>query len=166
MAYAGNPSDLAKQPASSSSSGNAGSWQPLLTAIVVVAIVVVVAMATAFIAGSNRAKGLPAADTSYAQIEAQRGVAAPWLVTEDHRYDSIESLRGNLRGGTPQSVAPGSFAPADRSLEQIKDLSASISRMVYQTAAPHVTLRRTAPKTVAPVDHRYDDIESLRGNMR
>ncbi len=108
MAYAGNPSDLAKQPAPSTSSGHAGSWQPswqsLLTAIIIVAIIIVVAMATVF----TRA--------------------------------------------TPLSVAPGSYAPADRSYEQIEKLQADVSRMVYQT--------------VDPVHHRYDNIENLRANMR
>lgn len=127
MAYAGNPSDLAKQPAPSTSSGHAGSWQrswqPLLTAIVIVAIIVMVAMATVF----TRAKGLSADDRSYDQIEA-------------------------LRGATPLSVAPGAFAPADRHDEQIAKLQAGVSRLVYQTADP--------------VDHRYDNIENLRANMR
>jgi hypothetical protein len=126
MAYAGNPSDLAK-PAPTTSSGLAESrqrsWKPLLTAIVIVAIIVVVAMATVL----TRAKGLSAEDRSYDQIEA-------------------------LRGATSLSVAPGTFAPAARHDEQIEKLQAGVSRMVYQTADP--------------VDHRYDNIENLRANMR
>jgi hypothetical protein len=121
MAYAGNPSDLAKQPAPSTSSARAGSWRPLFTAIVIVAIILAVAMATVF----TRANGLSAADRSYAHVEA-------------------------LRGAT--SVAPGAFAPAVRHDEQIAKLQAGVSRMVYQT--------------VDPVDHRYDNIENLRANMR
>jgi hypothetical protein len=119
MAYAGNASDLAKQTAPSTSSGRAGSWKPLVTAIVVVAILVVAAMSAAFLAGSNRAVGLPTAGLSRAQIDDVLVPVAPAGLSRAQ----IASL---------QSVAPAA------------NLQRGISRMVYQTA-PQIRLRRTAP---------------------
>ena len=74
MAHAGTPTDLAKQPATSTTNGP---WQALLVAIALVAVVAV----AAFVGTSLAAKGavspavIPAADHSLDQIEAQRGAA-------------------------------------------------------------------------------------------
>jgi hypothetical protein len=183
MAYAGIPSELTKQPAPSTSSGRVGSSKSLLSLIVILAIIVVVAMATAFLAGSNRGVGLPTADRSYDQIEAQRGATTLAATAADRSYDQIEAQRG-----APLSVGPAGLSRAQiaslqasggsagLSRAQIASLQASIaaagqslqgsvSRMVYQTA-PHVTLRRTAHKAVATEDHSYDSIENFRLNMR
>jgi hypothetical protein len=148
MAYAGNPSDVAKQTAPSSSNEHAGSWQLVLAAIVIIAIIVVVAVAPVF----NRAQVLP--------VDDERGVTslsiAPKSVVPADR--SVEQ-RGALQAGvsrmvyqTPLLLAPKSFAPADNSLAKAESLRYDVSRMVF--------------RAVAPVDHRFDNIENLRGNMR
>jgi hypothetical protein len=74
MAHAGTPADLAKQPAAIGT--GQGFWQALAILVVVVAIGLGMVAATSFIASSNVAKSVPAADRSYDQIEAQR-LAAP-----------------------------------------------------------------------------------------
>ena len=74
MAYAGSPSDLAKQPAPATSSEPVGSWKPLVTAIVIVAIVLVAAISSAFLAGSNR---VAPAGLSRAQIAGLQQSVAP-----------------------------------------------------------------------------------------
>ena len=71
MAHAGTPTDLAKQPAASS-----GLWKPLLTAVVILAIGVALAMAIVVPVITGRAAVGAAVDTSYNQIEAQRGAWA------------------------------------------------------------------------------------------
>ena len=108
MAHAGTPTDLAKQPAASSSA--CGSR--FLTAVVILAIGFALAMATSFII-SNRAASGPAVDRGYDAIEAQRGTAlsgadcdaardregcgrqGPAMsgVAADTSYNAIENLR-------------------------------------------------------------------------
>jgi hypothetical protein len=168
MAYAGNPSDLTKQAAPSGSGQFAGSWQPLLAAIIVMAIIVVVAMAPTL----NRAKVVP--------LDDERGVtslsiAPTSIVPADRSLEQSASLQAGVSRMVyqgPLSLAsadnslssaerllsaastftPKSFAPADNSLAKAERLQSDVSRMVY--------------RAVAPVDHRYDNIENLRGNLR
>jgi hypothetical protein len=81
MAHAGTPTDLAKQPATSTTNGP---WQAVLVAIALVAVVAV----AAFVGTSLAAKGavspaaIPAANHSLDQIEAQRGAATMTLSTD------------------------------------------------------------------------------------
>ncbi len=96
MAHAGTPTDLAKQPATSSTWQ--GPWKALLVGIVVVAMAVGLVLATSFVAGATKTTVVPA-DHSYDQIEAQRGAAG---LAGDHSYDQIEIQRGApIVGGTP-----------------------------------------------------------------
>jgi hypothetical protein len=170
MAYAGTPSDLAKQPGSTTS-GRTGSTKPLITAIAVLAIIVVGAMAFAFVA-SNKVVGLPTPDRAYDQVEAQRGTAlAP--ATVDRSYDQIEAQRGaaTLPAGPTgmsraqiaslqQSIAstnlthaqvgsiPWSAGPAGLSRAQIASLQQSIaaSAQSFMWVAPN---GRVLPQSAA-----------------
>jgi hypothetical protein len=114
MAYAGNASDLAKQPAPSSSSRDSGSWQPLLTAVVVVAILIVVAMATAFIANSNRVNG---------------------ITTIDRGADRIEMVVPTIDRGADLNETVG-VAPADNSLTNAERMPSDLSKQVYKSGVP------------------------------
>jgi hypothetical protein len=64
----------------------------------------------------------------------------------------IQAAIGRMVYLAPLSLAPKSFAPADNSLANAARMQSDVSRMVY--------------RVVAPVDHRYDNIENLRGNLR
>jgi hypothetical protein len=75
MAHAGTPTDLAKQPATSSSI-----WQSLFSAVVILAIGVALATAALFL---SRATTAPAIDRGYDAIEAQRGAVTLSGVTAD-----------------------------------------------------------------------------------
>jgi hypothetical protein len=143
MAHVGTPMGVAKGPATTGSSGQLGFVQGLLTVLVAVTIAVSIVAVTSFIASSNRAVGLPAADGSYDKIENQRGAANFSIAPVDRSYDAIE----NHRAATPLSLAP----IYDRR-EQLENLRAN--------------MRGTGPLSVSPVDHRYDNIENLRANLR
>ena len=156
MAHAGTPSDLATRPAISAPNGRKGMWQALLVVIVAAAIV----MATSFIIASKATTGGPAADRSYDQIETLRGAANFSAAAGDHSYDTIERIRG-----TVPLVDPAS--------DDFQTLRGTMRGGTLMTSLPKAvdpgTLRRTAPKTATGgtvVDHRYDDVQSLSGNLR
>jgi len=88
MAHAGNPTDLAKQPATSTSTGL---WKTAFAAIVLLALVVGMVIVTSSLVAANKSSVLPAADHRYDQIENERGAAAAFT---DRSYDQIESQRG------------------------------------------------------------------------
>ena len=149
MAYAGNASGVAKQPAPTR---DAGSWQPLLTAVVVVTILVVVAMATAFIANSNRATGIPIIDRGADRIEI---VGVPTID----------------RGADLNEIG---VAPVDNILMNAERMPSDLSRTVYRGNANTLEKAERMPSDLsklvytpgAAVDHRYDNIDKLRGNLR
>jgi hypothetical protein len=99
MAHAGTPTDLAKQPATSSSL-----WKPLLTAIVILAIGFGMAMATSFIIG-NRSTNLPV-DRSYDQIETQRGATTLSGVAVDtnNAVEKAAAAKARAMSGVPAVV--------------------------------------------------------------
>jgi hypothetical protein len=107
MAHAGTPTDLAKQPATSSTNGL---WQALLAATVALALVAgMVFVATNLAAKSSVAPAtqlndriapqrgpttaaaaqIYVADGTYDQIEAQRGAANFSAVKADRRFDEL-----------------------------------------------------------------------------
>jgi hypothetical protein len=139
MAYAGNPSDVARQASPSSSSQHAGPWPLLLAAIIAFAIIVVVAMAPVF----NRAQVLP--------VDDERGVTSLSLPPKSvlpadrslEQRDALQAGVSRMVFQTPLSFAPKSFAPAVNSLENAQRLQSDVSRMVFQA--------------VAPVEHRFID---------
>lgn len=96
MAHAGTPTDLAKQPATSTTNGL---WQTAAAAIVLLALVVGMVIVTSSLVAS-RASVAPAVDHRYDQIENlaanMRGGAAPARTTEDRSYDQIENQRGGV----------------------------------------------------------------------
>jgi hypothetical protein len=148
MAYAGNPSDLTKQSAPTTSGQYANSWQPLLAAIIVMAIIVVVAMAPVL----NRTQVNYASDERGGQ---SLSLGPTSVVPADRSLEQskdIQAAIGRMVYLAPLSLAPKSFAPADNSLANAARMQSNVSRMVY--------------RVVAPVDHRYDNIENLRGNLR
>ena len=108
MAHAGTPTDLAKQPATSTTNGL---WQGLAAAIVLLALVAGMVAVTTSLSAAGKTTAVPAADRSYDQIENQRGTAIFSGLVEDRGYDQIE----NLRGGT---VATG--LANDRSYDKIQ----------------------------------------------
>ena len=108
MAHAGTPTDLAKQPATSTTNGL---WQGLAAAIVLLALVAGMVAVATNLAAAGKTTAVPAADRSYDQIENQRGAANFSGLVEDRSYDQIE----NLRGGT---VADG--LANDRSYDKIQ----------------------------------------------
>ena len=124
MAHAGTPTDLAKQPATSTTNGL---WQAFVVAIVLLALV-----AGMVIVGTNLAsKGsaVPAADHRYDQIEAQRGattfagpkadrrfdeliLAPAGAPFSDGSYDQAEKNRGGASSGATQGTTKvGGTAP-------------------------------------------------------
>jgi len=72
MAHAGTPTDLAKQPATSTANGR---WQVLIVAIVLVALGATVGIVGTRLAAKSAVSPavIPAADHNLDQIEAQRG---------------------------------------------------------------------------------------------
>lgn len=149
MAHVGTPMDLAKRPATTGSSGQLKFWQALITVLVAVAIGISIAATTSFIAGSNRAVAVPAANRGFDPFEGERGAVNSSATTvQDRSYDAIE----NHRALTPLSLTPLSLAPIYDRQEQLDNLRAN--------------MRGTGPVSVAPVDHRYDNIENLRTNLR
>jgi hypothetical protein len=161
MAQAGTPSDLATRPAISAPSGRTGMWQALLAVIVTAAIV----MATAFIISSRATTVGPAADHSYDQIETLRGGANFSAAAADHSYDTIEHIRGTLPMVDPASDDFQTLRGTMRGGALVKSLVVGQSLNVKDPG----TLRRTAPGTApsgTTVDHRYDDIQSLKNNLR
>ena len=88
MAHAGTPTDLAQQPATSTS----GLWKTAAAAIAVLALVVGMVIVTSSLVAASKSSVLPAADHRYDQIEDQRGPAS--LSFSDKSYDQIESQRG------------------------------------------------------------------------
>ena len=136
MAYAGNPSDVARQ--ASPSSEHNRSWQFLL-GVIVVAIIVVVAIAPVF----NRAQVLPAADeTGVTSLSIPPKSVAPADRSLEQRA-ALQAGVSRMVFQTPLSFAPKSFAPAVNSLENAQRLQSDVSRMVFQA--------------VAPVEHRFID---------
>ena len=117
MAHAGTPTDLAKQPATSTINGL---WQALLVAVALVALVA----GTIIVGTSLAAKGavnpavIPAADHSYDQIEAHRG--AILLAPAANSYNQVEQSRN----GT--SLVPGVHYP-DVSYDQNKPAPSRVS---------------------------------------
>ena len=160
MAHAGTPSDLATRPAVSAPGGRTGMWQALLVVLVTAAIV----MTTAFIIAS-KATTAPAADRSYDQIETLRGGANFSAAAGDHSYDSIEQIRGTVPFVDPAS---DDFQTLRGTMRGGALLTSPIVDQNLNVKDPG-TLRRTAPRTAAggtTVDHRYDDIQSLKSNLR
>jgi len=105
MAHAGTPTDLAKQPATSTTSGL---WKALLAVIVVLAIGVGIAVMASAVA-SSRGAAAPAAGH---RIEAQRGpttAAAALVYVEDGSYTQVETNRG------------GAFMSVDNSYTQVEN---------------------------------------------
>ncbi len=90
MAHAGTPTDLAQQPATSTTNGL---WQTAAAAIVLLALVVGMVIVTSSLLAS-KASIAPAADHRYDQIENQRGAADFGPFAEDRSYDQIENQRG------------------------------------------------------------------------
>jgi hypothetical protein len=148
MAHAGTPTDLAKQPATSTSTGQ-GLWKPLLFVILALSIGIGLVLATSFIAGSNHANGLQAVDPRYGQMESLRadfrGIG-PAAATVDQRYDQLESLRANFRMIGPVA------ATVDPRYDLMEGLRANF--------------RGIGPVVGTAVDHRYDQIDALRANLR
>ena len=156
MAYVGSPSDLVKQPGTSTSSKPAGLWKPLLAMIVAAAIVVMAVMAIGSLVGSKQVApvglshaqvaslqwSLPPAGLSRAQIASLQQSAVPAGLSRAQ----IASLQ--------QSVLPAGLSRAQiASLQQSGGLTGlnstqiasdqqDVSRMVFQTA-PHHRLTRT-----------------------
>ncbi|MFL5643667.1 MAG: hypothetical protein ACJ77V_03890 [Chloroflexota bacterium] len=91
MAHAGTPTDLAKQPATSTVNGLG---QALLLAVMLVAFVA----AIVFVATNIAAKGstVPATGRSDAQVEAQRDatLSAAAKAVSGRTDDEIEQIRG------------------------------------------------------------------------
>lgn len=138
MAHAGTPTDLAKQPATSTSTSQ-GPWKALLAGIVVVTMAVGLVLATSFIAGANKANVAPA-DHSYDQIEAQRGAAG---LSADHSHDYLDLERGGVTLSVPTGGSP---------YDTIENLRGN--------------MRGAAPLPISTFDNRFDDVNNLKGNLR
>jgi hypothetical protein len=91
MAHAGTPTDLAKQPATSTN----GLWQTAAAAIVLLALVVGMIIVTSSLLAASKSSVAPAFDHRYDQVDnlaANMRGAAPALTT-DRSYDAIENQR-------------------------------------------------------------------------
>jgi hypothetical protein len=98
MAHAGTSTDLAKQPAASSST-----WKALLSAIVILAIGVGMVLAVPLITG-GRATTAPAVDRSYDQIENARGATTLSGLSVDSSFDQLEkaaAAKARAMSGVP-----------------------------------------------------------------
>ena len=85
MAHAGTPTDLAKQPATSTTNGL---WQAFLAAIVILAIGAGAVLLSANVAGTKGAPA-PAVDHRMDQIEGQRGAISMAAPRADRRFDEL-----------------------------------------------------------------------------
>ena len=90
MAHAGTPTDLAKQPATSTN----GLWQALLVVIVLIALV-------ASRVAAPKSVAAPAADHSFDQIEAQRGAATMTLSTDAYLNSILDNAHATPYVGGP-----------------------------------------------------------------
>jgi len=108
MAHAGTPTDLAQQPATSTTNGL---WQALLAVIVILAIGAGVVMISSSFAAAKGSPA-PAADHRLDQIETQRGMFSNAAPRADRRFDELiigatpfqnesYSQVENNRGGAP-----------------------------------------------------------------
>lgn len=114
MAHAGTPTDLAKQPATSTTNGL---WQTAAAAIVLLALVVGMVIVTSNLLAASKSSVAPAfdhrydqvdnlaanmrgaaasglTDRSYDQIENQRSIVTTYGLTNDRSFDKIQSERG------------------------------------------------------------------------
>jgi len=145
MAHAGNPTGLAKQPATSTTNGL---WQALLVAVVLIALVEGMVIVSAGLAakGAVSPAAIPAADHSLDQIEAQRGtvtlstdanlngifdrahaapyVAGPALSTDEYLNNILDRAHAApfaVGTVTPQlSATSGTFHPGWQPVAPIK----------------------------------------------
>ena len=145
MAHAGTPTDLAKQPATSTTNGL---WQALLVAVVLVALVAgMVIVGTSLAAkGAVSPAAIPAADHSYDQIEAHRGtvtlssdvylnsifdkahatpyVEGPALSTDEYLNNILDRAHATpfaVGAATPQlSATSGTFHPGWQPVAPVK----------------------------------------------
>ena len=100
MAHAGTPTDLAKQPATSTTNGL---WQVLLAGIVILALAVGMVLVAANVA-APKSVAAPAADHRLDQVERQ--FAATGLVADDGSYTLVETNRGGALTGGSQGSTP------------------------------------------------------------
>ena len=92
MAHAGTPTDLAKQPATSTTNAL---WQTAAAAIVLLALVVGMVIVASSLLAASKSSVAPAFDHRYDQVDnlaANMRGAAPALTT-DRSYDAIENQR-------------------------------------------------------------------------
>jgi len=158
MAHAGTTTNL-KQPAATGSGRQAGLWLALITGAMIVAIAAAFAM-TQFTA-SKAVTSSVTAKSGYDLIEAQRGVAAPWIAS-DRSYDQIEAQRGATnsaltfldRGADRGAV---SSEPADHSYDALHSAAVSSAGDSYGA------LRAAAFATSLNQDRSHDQFKHAPG---
>ncbi len=117
MAHAGTPTDLAKQPATSTTNGL---WQALLAVIMILAVGAGVVVISSNLA-ANKGAPAPAADHRLDQIEAQRGtVSMAGAPSADGSYDQIESTWRSVSDRSNRIVAERSRLAERPSLAAIR----------------------------------------------
>ena len=173
MAYVGSPSDLVKQPGTSTSSSPAGLWKPLLAMIVAAAIVVMAVMAIGSLVGSKQVapvgfeprSGREPAVVSPAgrsQPRADRKPAAVgrpgWSQPRPDREPAAVGLAGRTQPGADRE--PPAVGRADRS-EQHADRERSagcqphgFSDRPAPQAHPHASVTVVRTTTEGSIDSR------------
>jgi hypothetical protein len=139
MAHAGTPTDLAKQPATSTINGL---WQAVLAAVVFFALVA----GMVFVATNLAAKGsaVPAADHRYDQIEGTRG--AILMAPADNSYNQVEQARNGF------SLVP--TANSSNQVEQARNGNSLVPAVHYPDVSyEQNTLAPTKVSGTAPYAH-------------
>lgn len=111
----------------------------LWQALMVVIVTAAVVLAASFVIATKATTNGLAVDRSYDQIETLRGAANFSAAAGDRSYDAIEQMRGTIPFVDPRTDD-------------------------FQTLRG--TMRGGALVTGLTVDHRYDDVQSLAGNLR
>jgi hypothetical protein len=146
MAHAGTPTDLATQPATSSSL-----WKPFLGAIAILAIGLSVALGASFL---SRTSGVPAADRGYDAIEKSRGALALSGTTVD---TAAIAKAAEARGRGMSNVA------ADTSYDAVENLRALTGLTVDVNAIQKAAEARGRGMSNVAADTSYEAAEKARG---
>jgi hypothetical protein len=161
MAFAGTPTGLAQQ------AGTSHPWKALLAAIAVLAVGLAMVIAVLFV---NSQAIAPAVDTSYNQIEAQRGARTFGAAAVDRSQDQIEAQRGAAavdanaveEAAAAKARAMSGVAAPLKVYQLDERPRGSISHSVVKNGRG-ARLRTGSALDATTLDRIYEEIQSSRG---
>lgn len=172
MAHAGTPSDLAKQPAASSST-----WKSMLSLVVILAIGIGMIIAVPFITG-GRATTAPAVDRSYDQIENARGATTlSGVAVDTNAVQKAAAAKARAMSGVAAdnsldaAVRGASGATVDTSYTSVENLRAQSGVTVDTSYKAGGTAAQSArqfdpmvPVDSTSFDRKYQELQIRAGH--